>query len=119
MNEDEVSELESKNSILLRPPDEREVNRIKPNPTLKVQPVFLNPGPLNKKPSKDSQPSKSISNGLCLEITGRVQHDSNELKHFMTNKQVEMTSDSTSWQGPSVNASLHDNDNDECSLDYH
>ncbi|GLU12360.1 hypothetical protein SLE2022_290450 [Rubroshorea leprosula] len=119
LNEDEVSELESKNSILLRPPDEREVNRIKPNPTLKVQPVFVNPGPLNKKPSKDGQPSKSISNGLCLEITGRVQHDSNESKHFMTNKEVGMTSESTFWQGPSVNARLQDNDNVECSLDYH
>ncbi|XP_021286169.1 activating signal cointegrator 1 [Herrania umbratica] len=88
LNEDEVSELESENRILLRPPDEREMNRIKPNPNLRVQPAFLNPAP-SKKPFKSKQPSKSPGNGLCLEITGRVQHDSNELKYFMTKKQIE------------------------------
>ncbi|MBA0582309.1 uncharacterized protein LOC105788412 [Gossypium raimondii] len=88
LNEDEVSELESKNRILLRPPDEREANRIKPNPNLKLQPVFLSPVP-SKKGSKSKQPSKSPVSGLCLEITGRVQHDSNELKYFMTDKKME------------------------------
>lgn len=88
LNEDEVSELESENRILLRPPDEREVNRIRPNPNLKMQPIFLNPAP-SKKPSKSKQPSKNPVSGLCLEITGRVQHDSNELKYFMTDKQIE------------------------------
>ncbi|XVE56952.1 hypothetical protein DITRI_Ditri04bG0052500 [Diplodiscus trichospermus] len=88
LNEDEVSELESENRILLRRPDEREVNRIKPNPSLRMQPVFLNPAP-GKKPSKSKQPSKSPAGGLCLEITGRVQHDSNELKYFMKDKQIE------------------------------
>ncbi|KAL4362065.1 hypothetical protein GQ457_04G016400 [Hibiscus cannabinus] len=87
LNEDEVSELESENRILLRPPDEREANRIKPNPNLKLQPVFVNPVP-SKKPSKSKQPSKSPINGLCLEITGRVQHDSNELKYFMKDKLI-------------------------------
>lgn len=88
LNEDEVSELESENRILLRPPDEREANRIKPNPNLKLQPVFLSPVP-SKKGSKSKQPSKSPVSGLCLEITGRVQHDSNELKYFMTDKKME------------------------------
>ncbi|OMO89361.1 Zinc finger, C2HC5-type [Corchorus capsularis] len=87
LNEDEVSELESESRILLRPPDEREVNRIKPNPNLRVQPVFINPAPVNKPSSK--QPSKSPASGLRLEITGRVQHESNELKYFMTEKQIE------------------------------
>ncbi|KAE8674711.1 putative methyltransferase PMT2-like isoform X1 [Hibiscus syriacus] len=87
LNEDEALELESKNRILLRPPDEREANRIKPNPNLKLQPVFLNPVP-SKRPSKSKQPRKSPVNGLCLEISGRVQHDSNELKHFMKDKQM-------------------------------
>lgn len=90
LNEDEVSELESENRILLRPPDEREANRIKPNPNLKLQPVFLSPVP-SKKGSKSKQPSKSPVSGLCLEITGRVQHDSNELKYFMTDKKIEAT----------------------------
>ncbi|KAL1108432.1 hypothetical protein V6Z11_D03G109600 [Gossypium hirsutum] len=88
LNEDEISELESENRILLRPPDEREANRIKPNPNLKLQPVFLSPVP-SKKGSKSKQPSKSPVSGLCLEITGRVQHDSNELKYFMTDKKME------------------------------
>lgn len=89
MNEDEVSELESENRIL-RPPDEREVNRIKPNPMLKVQPVFVDLGP-SKKSGRGKQPNKSLTGGLCLEITGRVQHDSNELKYLMKDKQVETT----------------------------
>lgn len=82
INKDEVSVLELENSILLRPPDEREVNRIKPNPTLTVQPVFIDPG-LSKKPDKGKQTNRRLPNGLHLEITGRVQHDNNELKHFM------------------------------------
>ncbi|XVF09087.1 hypothetical protein REPUB_Repub07fG0060800 [Reevesia pubescens] len=88
LNEDEVSELESENRILLRPPDEREANRIKPNPNLRQQPVFLNPAP-GKKPSKSKLSSKSPVSGLCLENTGRVQHDSNEMKYFMTEKQMQ------------------------------
>ncbi|KAH1114764.1 hypothetical protein J1N35_008142 [Gossypium stocksii] len=90
LNEEEVSELESENRILLCPPDEREANRIKPNPNLKLQPVFLSPVP-SKKGFKSKQPSKSPVSGLCLEITGRVQHDSNELKYFMTDQKIEAT----------------------------
>ncbi|KAK2973542.1 hypothetical protein RJ640_010597 [Escallonia rubra] len=82
MNEDEASE-ELQNRSLLRPPDEREANRIKPNPTLKVQPVFLDPGP-SKKNVKGNYSNKGPSNGLCLEISGRVQHDTNELRRVVT-----------------------------------
>lgn len=87
MNEDEVSELKSEDRIL-RPPDEREVNRIKPKLTLKVQPVYMDP-----KPDKGRQPNKALTNSLCLKIIGRVQlqHDSNELKIFMRDKQMEAT----------------------------
>uniref|UniRef100_A0A2N9J2B2 Activating signal cointegrator 1 third domain-containing protein n=1 Tax=Fagus sylvatica TaxID=28930 RepID=A0A2N9J2B2_FAGSY len=116
VNKDEASELESENRIL-RPPDERELNRIKPNPTLKVQPVFVNPGP-SKKPDKGRQPNKVPTNGLCLEITGRVQHDSNELKYFTKDKQMETASSGKVWQVPSVNGGLHVKAENECSLDY-
>ncbi|KAJ9677405.1 hypothetical protein PVL29_022403 [Vitis rotundifolia] len=116
VNEDEVSELESENRIL-RPPDEREINRIKPNPTLRVQPVFMDPGP-NRKPAKGKQLNKSLGNGMRLEITGRVQHDSNELKHFMPDNQLETSSNGKLWQGPSVNGGLRVEDDDACSLDY-
>lgn len=117
MNEDEVSELESENRIL-RPPDVREVNRIKPNPTLTVQPVFVDPGP-SKKPDRGRQPNKNLTGGVCLEITGRVQHDSNELKYFMKDKQVETTSNGKVWQRPSVNGAPQVKDHSECSLDYY
>ncbi|KAG6686867.1 hypothetical protein I3842_11G042900 [Carya illinoinensis] len=86
LNEDEVSDIESENGIL-RPRDEREVNRIKPNPSLRVQPVFLDPGS-TKKPDKGRQPNKGLTKGLCLEITGRVQHDSNESRYFLKDRQV-------------------------------
>ncbi|KDP31242.1 hypothetical protein JCGZ_11618 [Jatropha curcas] len=89
VNQDEVSEIESENRIL-RPPDEREreVNRIRPNPNLRIQPIFMDPGP-SKKPVKGKQPDKSLPNALCLEVTGRVQHDSNELKYSMIGNQWE------------------------------
>lgn len=86
LNKDEVSDIESENRIL-RPRDEREVNRIKPNPSLRVQPVFLDPGS-TKKPDKGRQPNKGLTKGLCLEITGRVQHDSNESRYFLKDRQV-------------------------------
>ncbi|KAK3011770.1 hypothetical protein RJ639_012553, partial [Escallonia herrerae] len=82
MNEDEASE-ELQNRSLLQPPDEREANRIKPNPNLKVQPVFLDPDP-SKKNVKGNHLNKGPSNGLCLEISGRVQHDTNELRRVVT-----------------------------------
>ncbi|MED6222198.1 hypothetical protein PIB30_062088, partial [Stylosanthes scabra] len=43
LNEDEISEQESDNRIL-RPPDEKEVNRIRPNPSLRIQPIFVDLG---------------------------------------------------------------------------
>ncbi|XP_050221481.1 uncharacterized protein LOC126671734 [Mercurialis annua] len=92
VNQDEASELKSENRIL-RPADEREneANRIKPNPTLNIQPIFIDPGSSNK-PAKSKQTDKRVSKGLCLEVTGRVQHDNNELKHFMIDNQLETSS---------------------------
>ncbi|KAI6705507.1 hypothetical protein NL676_008469 [Syzygium grande] len=46
-NEDEVSEMESRNRIL-KPPDERQVFRIKPNPTIRIRPIFIDPSPTKK-----------------------------------------------------------------------
>ncbi|EEF52173.1 Activating signal cointegrator, putative [Ricinus communis] len=92
VNQDEVSELELENRIL-RPPDEkeREVDRIKPNPTLKIQPIFMDPGP-TKKPVKAKQTDNGRPNGLCLEVTGRVQHDKDALKYFMIDYKLETAS---------------------------
>ncbi|KAK7388947.1 hypothetical protein VNO78_23776 [Psophocarpus tetragonolobus] len=105
VNENEVSELQSENRIL-RPPDEREVNRIKPNPTLTFQPVFVDLG-FSRKSAKDKQSHKGISKGLCLEITGRVQHDSNDQKFFMMESQLATASNENVWQVSSGNGGVH------------
>lgn len=112
--DDEVTELESQQSIL-RPQDEREVNRIKPNPSLRVQPMFVDPGP-SKKPVKGKQSKKRLGNGLCLEITGRVQHDRNELKSSTMDSKVETSSNGAFRE--SVNGGFQVEDDGECSLDY-
>ncbi|GAB4846563.1 hypothetical protein Ancab_025569 [Ancistrocladus abbreviatus] len=90
-NQDELSEMQSENSIL-RPPDEREVNRIKPNPTLRVQPIFIDPGS-NERPDMGKHLGKGLSKGLCLEISGRVQHENNELNYFVRDDRFESSSD--------------------------
>ncbi|KAG8379180.1 hypothetical protein BUALT_Bualt07G0061400 [Buddleja alternifolia] len=77
LNEDEASE-EMQNRILLRPSEEREEIRIKPNPNLKIQPIFIDPGP--RKSSKDKSLNKGLSRGMCLEISGKVQHGANEVE---------------------------------------
>lgn len=76
LNQDEAS-AEMENRILLRPLEEREDVRIKPNPHLKVQPIFIDPGP--RKTPKDKNVKKEVNSGLCLEISGRVQYGTNEL----------------------------------------
>ncbi|KAK9119285.1 hypothetical protein Scep_017378 [Stephania cephalantha] len=78
VNKDEASEEHG----LLRPLDEKETNRIKPNPSVKVQPVFVAPADSKGSTKGRSQSKKfstSTSTGLCLEITGRVQHGSNDI----------------------------------------
>ncbi|XP_049367318.1 uncharacterized protein LOC125832211 [Solanum verrucosum] len=75
LNKDEAAE-ELQKGILFRPAEEKEATRIKPNPNLKVQPVFVDPGP--RKTPKEKNNKKGPRNGLCLEITGRVQHDTSE-----------------------------------------
>ncbi|AES91264.2 putative Zinc finger, C2HC5-type [Medicago truncatula] len=120
LNQDEVSESQPDNRIL-RAPDVREVNRIIPNPTLKIQPVFVDLG-FSKKSANDRQASKGkqsnkgLSKGLCLEITGRVQHDSKDLK-FLQQSQFATDSNGKIWQGPSGNGELHVEDDGECLLD--
>lgn len=104
MNKDEASELESEYRIL-RPPEERDLNRIKPNPTVRVQPMFVDTRPA-KKPVKGKE-SRRLANGLCLEISGRVQHDDGELRHLRSGS----LRDRGSWQG-------REGDDPELSLDY-
>ncbi|KAJ3677378.1 hypothetical protein LUZ60_003102 [Juncus effusus] len=78
LNKDEASEQESDTSIL-RPSEEADLNRIKPNPTVKIQPVFVQTGPAKNsakgKENKSKGKNTRTSSGLCLGITGRVQSD--------------------------------------------
>ncbi|KAG0470097.1 hypothetical protein HPP92_016797 [Vanilla planifolia] len=99
LNKDEVAELETNYSIL-RPAEEREQNRIKPNPTVAIKPVFIDTETSNNRPKRKTNalPSK----GLCLEISGRVQHDSNILRRVV--------------DGDSRHLASHDDI--ECSADY-
>ncbi|KAM5570748.1 hypothetical protein ABKV19_011405 [Rosa sericea] len=118
LNEDEVSELESE-SLTLKPLDEREVNRIKPNPSLKVQPLFVDPGPRKKPVVKGRKENKNPTKGLCLEITGRVQHVNNDMKDLVADDQLETTSNENFSQGPSISGVVPDDDDGgKCSLDY-
>nr|GLL22206.1 activating signal cointegrator 1 [Ipomoea trifida] len=115
LNQDEVSG-ELHNGILLRPSEEEEKEkdnaRFKPSPNLKIQPIFLDPGP-RRTPKEDT--NKVLKNGLCLEITGRVQHDANDLARGKQEK----SSNAKSWHEPSVNKRPpHIADDNECSLDY-
>lgn len=112
MNQDDVSELESESNIL-RPPDAREISRVKPNPTLQVQPTFIDPGP-SERPHKEKRSGKSINKGLCLEISGRVQHDRGEYKRFVEDH-LESSSSNDHLQGQSSwNGVAHMEDDAEC-----
>ena len=115
MNEDDASELELENRIL-RPPEEREENRIKPNPTIKNQPVFMDPGPVRNL-AREKQ-YKQLPKGLHLEITGRVQHDSNEPHSLVADKLRETSSSGSCWHDPPVSSNVYVTDDNECSLDY-
>ncbi|KAG4930018.1 hypothetical protein JHK82_047089 [Glycine max] len=116
VNKDEASELQFENRIL-RPPDAREVNRIKPNPTLTFQPVFVDLG-FGRKSTKDKQSHKGISKGLCLEITGRVQHDRNDQKYVMMENQLATASNENVWQVSSGNGMHIMEDDGQCLLNY-
>ncbi|KNA14797.1 hypothetical protein SOVF_104210 [Spinacia oleracea] len=112
LNQDDASELESGLNIL-RPSDKKEVSRIKPNPSLQVQPVFIDPGP-REKPLKDKRSSKGLNKGLCLEISGRVQHDRNELKRIV-GEPLGSSSANDHLQGQSWNGVARMEDDAECS----
>lgn len=115
MNEDNASELESENRIL-RPSDERELNRIKPNPTIRMQPVFMDPGP-TRNLAREKQNS-TLPKGLCFEITGRVQHDRSELQCLAVDGRQETSSSGSIWHDPTVSSNADVTDDNECSLDY-
>ena len=97
----------------MRPPDEREINRIKPNPTLQVQPIFIDPGP-SEKLHKDKRSGKGLNKGLCLEISGRVQHDRCDFKHLLR-ESLGSSSANDYLQGQSWNGVVRMEDDADCS----
>lgn len=109
LNKDDASELESENNSILRPSEEREQNRIKPNPTVRIQPVFVNTGP--DRDSVKGNQHKRLWNGLCLEMSGRVQHDGRDQL-----KSTNGLAAAGSLPDPQVTGG--DGDAPECSLDY-
>ncbi|TVU09521.1 hypothetical protein EJB05_43001 [Eragrostis curvula] len=82
-----ATELESEHPILR--PSEDQSHRIQPNPTIREQPVFVETGPVKPKTDRARQSKRLGKNGLCLEVTGRVQHDDKDLQRIQSGKMKE------------------------------
>ncbi|XP_062198739.1 uncharacterized protein LOC133901388 [Phragmites australis] len=86
LNKDGATELESEHPIL-RPSEEKDQShRIPPNPTIREQPVFMETGPVKLKSDRVKQSKRLGKNGLCLEVTGRLQHDDKDLQGILSGK---------------------------------
>ncbi|KAJ1289659.1 hypothetical protein BS78_02G181500 [Paspalum vaginatum] len=86
LNKDGATELETEHPIM-RPPEEKDQsNRIQPNPTIREQPVFVETGPVKPKNDRAKQSKRLAKNGLCLEVTGRLQHDDKDLQKILSGK---------------------------------
>lgn len=77
-----------------------------------MQPIFIDPGPIEK-PPKGKRSGKGLSKALCLEISGRVQHDTNEFKRFLMEDR--RGHDYSQAQGQSWNDLSHMEDDAQCS----
>ncbi|KAK3133318.1 hypothetical protein QOZ80_6AG0535020 [Eleusine coracana subsp. coracana] len=89
LNNDDPTELESEHPIL-RPSEEKDQgHRIQPNLTIREQPVFVETGPVKPKTERTRQSKRLGKNGLCLEVTGRVQHDDKDLQRIQSGKMKE------------------------------
>ncbi|CAN6174305.1 unnamed protein product [Urochloa humidicola] len=86
LNKDGVTELETEHPIM-RPSEEKEQSHhIQPNPTIREQPVFVETGPMKPKTDRAKQSKRLGKNGLCLEVTGRLQHDDKDLQSILRGK---------------------------------
>jgi len=86
MNKDGATELETEHPIM-RPPEEKDQShRIQPNPTIREQPVYVETGPVKPKTDRAKQSKRLAKNGLCLEVTGRLQHDDKDLQSILSGK---------------------------------
>uniref|UniRef100_A0A0A8YKT7 Uncharacterized protein n=1 Tax=Arundo donax TaxID=35708 RepID=A0A0A8YKT7_ARUDO len=64
--------------------DKDQGHRIHPNPTIREQPVFIETGPVKPKTDRVKQSKRLAKNGLCLEVTGRLQHDDKDLQSILS-----------------------------------
>ncbi|KAL6846578.1 hypothetical protein ACP4OV_024026 [Aristida adscensionis] len=86
LNKDGATELESEHPIM-RPSEEKDhSHRIQPNPTIREQPVFIETGPVKLQTDRIKQSKRLAKNGLCLEVTGRLQHDDKDLQSILSGK---------------------------------
>lgn len=113
LNKDEAGELESDQGIM-RPAEEKDqMHRIQPNPTIRDQPVFIETGPVKPRTDRVKQSKKLAQNGLCLEVTGRVQHDDKDSQSFLGGKTKKGDHLTYSSFGQ-----VREGDDYECSLDF-
>lgn len=78
-----------------------------------MQPIFIDPGPSEKLP-KDKRSGKGLNKGLCLEISGRVQHDRSDFKHLLR-ESLGSSSANDHPQGQSWNGVARMQDDADCS----
>jgi hypothetical protein len=113
LNNDGATELESEHPILRPSEDKDQSHRIQPNPTIREQPVFVETGPVKPKTGRARQSKRLGKNGLCLEVTGRVQHDDKDLRRIQSGKMKE--GDHLAY---SSFDQLREGDDYECSQDF-
>ncbi|NP_001131878.1 uncharacterized LOC100193257 [Zea mays] len=86
LNKDGSTEVETEHPIM-RPPEEKDQShRIQPNPTIREQPVFVETSPVKPKTDRAKQSKRLAKNGLCLEVTGRLQHDDKGMESILSGK---------------------------------
>uniref|UniRef100_A0A453KYE9 Zinc finger C2HC5-type domain-containing protein n=1 Tax=Aegilops tauschii subsp. strangulata TaxID=200361 RepID=A0A453KYE9_AEGTS len=86
LNKDDAAESESDQGIMRPLEQMHQVQRIQPSPSIREQPVFVETGPVKPRTDRVKQSKKLGKNGLCLEVTGRVQHDDKDPQSFLGGK---------------------------------
>ncbi|KAM3257774.1 hypothetical protein ACQJBY_049844 [Aegilops geniculata] len=113
LNNDEAAELESDQGIMRPLEQKHQVQRIQPSPSIREQPVFVETGPVKPRTDRVKQSKKLGKNGLCLEVTGRVQHDDKDPQSFLGGKMKKGDHLAYSSFGQ-----VREGDDYECSLDF-
>ncbi|XP_037434616.1 activating signal cointegrator 1-like [Triticum dicoccoides] len=113
LNKDEAAESESDQGIMRPLEQKHQVQRIQPSPSIREQPVFVETGPVKPRTDRVKQSKKLGKNGLCLEVTGRVQHDDKDPQSFLGGKMKKGDHLAYSSFGQ-----VREGDDYECSLDF-